>query len=262
MNIHFGRPSSATTFKEVVPLYSTKEFHSPTRSTVPMLSMLIHQRATFNVIFTDLGMPAESDVYLEYTVRQELGRGNASHTDAMLISGDNALAIEAKWTEPMYDCVRKWISKGKDEANRRLVLDGWLQLLQQRVDKKLTPTDFESSIYQMVHRAASAAAAGKNPKLAYLLFKPSPDPRAATTNAIKNQLALLWSALGSPSNFPFYVVEITLTEEEAYQPLKLLPKCEETSEALSAALQGDLPLFRVESHRIIRVGESESEDTP
>ena len=254
MSIHFGNPSSANTFMEIVPLYSTKEFQSPTRSTIPMMSMLIHQQEVFTRIIAGLGMPAESDIYLEYTVRQELGRGNASHTDVMVKSGIDAVAIEAKWTEPMYDTVQKWIAKGKDEANRRLVLDGWLQLLQQRVEKELKPADFESSIYQMVHRAASAAAAGENPRLAYLLFKPSHDSKAATTDAIKQQLELLWSALGSPSNFPFYVIEITVTEEEAYQPLKALPKNEETSEAVSAALQGDSPLFGFEASEPAKIG--------
>ncbi|MHC2069764.1 DUF6946 family protein [Bremerella sp. T1] len=254
MSIHFGNPSLFSTFKEIVPLYSTKEFQSPTRSTIPMLSMLVHQQETFTGIIEELGMPIESDIYLEYTVRQDLGKGNASHTDVMVKSSDETLAIEAKWTEPMYDTVRQWIPKGKDEANRRLVLDGWLQLLQQRVEKELKPADFESSIYQMVHRAASAAAAGENPRLAYFIFKPSPTPRAATADAIKQQLELLWSALGSPSNFPFYVIEITVTEEEAYQPLKALPKNEETSEAVSAALQGDSPLFGFEASEPAKIG--------
>lgn len=253
MSIHFGNPNSANTFKEIVPLYSTKEFQSPTRSTIPMLSMLIHQRDTFDQIVGELGMPVESDIHLEYTVRQRLGKGNASHTDVMVKSGDDALAIEAKWTEPMYDTVQKWISKGKDKANRRLVLEGWLQFLQQRVQKKLKASDFESSIYQMVHRAASAAAASEKPQLAYFLFKPSPDLKAATTDAIRDQLEILWSALGNPTNFQFTVIEITLTETEAYIPLKILPKNEETSETVSADLQGELPLFEFPSYRVIPI---------
>ena len=70
------------------------------------------------------------DLFLEYTVRSPKGE-SVSHTDVMLKSGPNALAIEAKWTEPMYKTVGRWLKDGNSRANKETVLEGWLSLLGQ-----------------------------------------------------------------------------------------------------------------------------------
>jgi hypothetical protein len=135
------------------------------------------------------------------------------------------------------------------------VLEGWLSLLQQRATKPLHAGDFDAVIYQMLHRAASAAATGEEPSMAYFLFKPSPDQRAASPNEIFGKLGDLWDRLGKPEKFPFYLVEIKTEAMNAYEPLRLLPKAEEsTSEAVSAALQDSQPLFSFEIADCRKVG--------
>lgn len=250
MNIHFGTPSPITTITQAVALYGGKEFESPTRSTIPLLSLLMHAPALFKEIVRQLDFPGEYDVFLEYTVCPPKGRGKASHTDMMLKSGSNALALEAKWTEPMYDTVGKWLNAGKSTANRVAVLEGWLGLLQPHAMKPLCTGDFNAAIYQMVHRAASAATADA-PRMAYFLFKPSPDDRAATPDEIYDELTSLWLRIGEPAQFPFYVVEIEAQPLDAYEPLRLLPKGEEaTAEAVRAALQEPEPLFDFHGYRV------------
>ena len=130
MNLHFGAPNSIKSVADAVPLYVTKEFESDTRSTVPILSMLIHSPDLFNEIVGRLDGLGNYDLFMEYTVRPPKGRGKASHADVMLRSGNHALAVEAKSTEPMYETVAKWLKGGKDRTNRETVLDGWLSLLQ------------------------------------------------------------------------------------------------------------------------------------
>jgi len=83
--------------------------------------------------------------------------------------------------------------------------------------------NFRPAIYQMVHRAASAATANM-PHLAYFLFKPSPDDRTAGPEDIFDKLADLWDRLGKPATFPFHVVEIEAKPLDAYEPLRLLAK--------------------------------------
>ena len=51
--------------------------------------------------------------------------------------------------------VEVWNRQGTNRENRRLVLDGWLSLLQQRVTKTLVTSEFDNAIYEMVRRAAS-----------------------------------------------------------------------------------------------------------
>src|SRR5207247_1896024 len=86
-------------------------------------------------------------------------------------------------------------------ANQQAVLNGWLNELGQRLGKTYAAADFEGAIYQMLHRAASAAFAGEQPRLAYFVFKePSPDPRAATPDDIFQRLTSLWKLLGTPGS--------------------------------------------------------------
>lgn len=165
------------------------------------------------------------------------------HTDIMVISGESSLAVEAKWTEPRYDTVGEWLEKGSNKLNHREVLTGWLSLLQQQAQRTLNVGDFSDAVYQMVHRAASACAAGGNPQLAYLVFKPSPDPRTADMQTIHDDLTHLWNLLGNPKRFPFYLVEVQLSPTAAFDAIASLPKGNEaTNEAVRDALCNE-PLF-------------------
>ncbi|MEQ8851719.1 hypothetical protein [Gimesia sp.] len=247
-----GELNSIQQISQVIGNYSAGEFNSPTRSTIPMLSLLMHNPTMFNAIVDQLGMPQERQLFLEYKVSSPANSRTKSHTDIMLKSGSDALAIEAKWTEPMYDDVQTWLSK---VTNGPAVLNGWLELILKVLAKKsLKAEDFREVIYQMLHRAASAAATGYRPRLAYFLFKPSPDPQSASTDAIKSALTTLWGKLGKPKKFPFYVVEIVTVPSAAYELIRNEPKCEATSEQLKTVLKGGEPLFEFESYSISEIG--------
>lgn len=255
MTVHFGNPNAISGVADAVPLYGSKEFASPTRSTVPMLSLLLRSTDVFDAIVQQLGMPNGYELFLEYKVKPPKGRGTASHTDLMLTAGTDSLAIEAKWTEPMYDPVSKWLKSGKDSSNREQVLDGWLSLLEGPAQGSLDRCDFDDLTYQMVHRAASAAAAGAAPRLAYFLFKPSDAKNTATANDMFRQLESLWKLLESPAGFPFSVVEITAHPTEALDAIKHLPKNDQsTSDAVVAALLSEIPLFDFSEFEVSHVG--------
>jgi hypothetical protein len=254
MGMYFGRPDTLRAIASAVPLYGDKEFQSPTRSTIPMLSLLIHDRAKFDEILTCIGFPTNfGELFLEYTVSPQLGRGKASHTDVMLKAGIRSLAIEAKWTEPMYETVRKWLGGDPAPANKLLVLNGWLKLLNRHAAAPVRGVDCHDLIYQMVHRAASAVRTGQEPSLAYFVFKPSPAKNSATPDQIYRKLSDLWTRLGRPPTFRFHLVEISTTPMPAYSPLRGLSKRKETSEAVSEALQGEAALFTFGqvTHRLV-----------
>jgi hypothetical protein len=248
VNIHFGTPRLIQSTADAVPLYGRKEFESTTRSTVPMLDLLIHSRAVFDKVIDTFGFPTQYHLHLEYTIGPFDGRGKASHTDVMLTSEVGSLAIEAKWTEPMYPAVKDWPEKGVTRTpNQEAVLNGWLTKLGQTAS-----APFNDVIYQMLHRAASAAVASRSPRLAYLVFKPSPDPRSARPDELFQQLTNLWNLLGTKA-FPFHLVEIELEQLRAF---KELPKTKgpATDEAVRAALQGPAPLFTFRQVRIRKAG--------
>jgi hypothetical protein len=213
-----------------------------------MLDLLIHSRPAFDRIIGGIGFPTPYNLHLEYTVGPFGGKGKASHTDVMLTSddGSKSLAIEAKWTESMYPPVKDWPEKGAEKTeNQNKVLNGWLGKFGQTYSAA-----FDDVTYQMLHRAASAAVAGREPRLAYFVFKSSTVRGGATPDELFRQLEKLWNLLGKPAHFPFHLVEIELKE------LHALPttKGEATAEAVCAALQGDHPLFAFGPARIRQVG--------
>ena len=253
MTIHFGNPDTIKSIADAVPRYARKEFGTPTRSTIPLLTLLQNNAALFNeIVVTKIGFPPGYDFFLEYTVGPFNGRGTASHSDVMLKSDDRAFAIEAKWTEPMYAKIRDWPKKGTlKTANQTAVLKGWLDCLGNHREM----ADFDGAIYQMVHRAASAAYVGTRPTMAYFLFQENGKPRGASSDAIFDRLGSLWECLGKPAAFPFWVVDISMQATAAYESLRNLPKgSQSTSEAVVAALQGSEPLFLFSCPRIRRVG--------
>jgi hypothetical protein len=249
MNVHYDK-EIINDIGEAVTMYGGKEFQSPTRSTVPLLSLLKHEQPMVNSLLREMGVLADCNLHLEYTVAPQQGVGVASHTDVMVISGESSLAVEAKWTEPRYDPVREWLEKGPNPLNRRDVLTGWLELLQKHSQRPLNIGDFSDIVYQMVHRAASACKAGGNPQLAYLVFKPSADPRTADMQTIYNDLTHLWNLLGNPKKFSFYLVEVHLSPTAAFDAIASLPKGNEaTNEAVRDALCNE-PLFNFSEYEL------------
>ena len=255
MTVHFGHFPEDDSARAAIPLYGKGEFESPTRSTIPLLSWLIHDRATLHQTIQKLGLPADCSPCLEYQVRPRRGQGQASHTDLMLRSTPAALAIEAKWTEPIGLTVREWLTKGEKPANRQAVLEGWLDYLRDRLKIPLNAADFHDTLYQMLHRAASAAATGESPHLAYFLFQLEGGPKTTPVAEIHRHLGHLWDKLGQPAHFPFALVEIALKPRDAYEKIRHLPKAKPaTAEAIIAALQNrSSPLFDFEVVRIRQV---------
>ncbi len=247
MKVQFGNPCNVSTATEALSFYDDNEFMSPTRSTIPLLDLLIHSPDVFKKIVRECGAEGEFDVTLEYKVKPFKGKGNASHTDAMVISNGRALAIEAKWTENMYDNVEEWLKKGNGGENRKAVLNGWLECLQRIAPHRLLKADeFNDATYQMVHRAASAVEAARraqveNSAMLYLLFSRS---HCASATRVKKAMEHLWGLLGNPPKLPFYLVEVAMSYESAYGRMERLPKkTQATADQIRGALQGDSALF-------------------
>jgi hypothetical protein len=238
---------------DALDLYKRSEFASATRSTVPLISLLKHGREVWASITKELSAADRSgELHLEFTVKSPQGRGKASHTDVMLIQGNRAIAFEAKWTEPQYYRVSKWLVGGNDPENRCLVMSSWLSLLQPHATLKLRLEGFGAAIYQMVHRAAAACYAGNIPTLAYVQFCPlangcEPDVM------LMNDLSYLHSLLGAPDEFPFWLVEVVAKPSEAFEELRGLTKgLPETAQAVHRALCNG-PLFEFTKFRLHRI---------
>lgn len=260
MNIHFDK-KLIQSIDFAIKEYGSGEFTSPTRSTVPLLSWLKNEQPALLNLLEELGLPADSNLHLEYKVTSGKGSGKASHTDLMVISGGSAIAIEVKWTEPRYETISDWLAKGSNPQNRSDVLTGWLDLLQRHAKHALYLEDFKDAVYQTVHRAASACAAcDSNPKMAYLLFKPSPSPHTADANTIRGDLEHLWQLLGSPTSLPFYLIEVNMNPTTAFEAIASLEKgTDDTIQRVTGALLGSKPLFEFEKYLLTEIGDDSHE---
>ncbi len=243
--LHFDR-QPIKDLAELISCYGDKEFKSPLRSTIPLLSMVQDGGAVLKAILSACHFPADPSLHFEYRVDSPLGVGIPSHTDLMVRFGDEQLALECKWTEPRYETVGQWIRKPPDAErqekppdpdNRFKRMMGWLKLLQPHSECELHVDGFSDAVYQMVHRAASAGAGVKFPQLAYMLFTPLPDGMPTHWKQYYDDLTVLHGLLGNPSNFPFHLIEVHIVPTKAFEAIADLPKgSAKTAEIVQDAL--------------------------
>jgi hypothetical protein len=247
----FYNRQSITTLSDSLALFPADQFSSPTRSTVPLLSLLLAE--TPRLLYGSRGCSERSrarELHLEFTVNPPRGRGLPSQTDLMVLTLRHAFAVAAKWTEPRYETVSQWLG---GSSNRPNVMLGSISLLQPYAPRRLDSADFGDAVYQMVHRAASACAGGRFRGLVYLQFFPLPDRTEAEVTQLREDLAKLHVMLGSPQNFPFRLLEVQLEWNSSFQQLlKLSKELASTGQSVCAALVRE-PLFQVvgiKTHRI------------
>lgn len=238
--------------QDAVKYYSARELDSPTCSTVPLLLWLQQEEAMVREVIKKLGMGTPREFHLEYKVKPKKGKGKASQTDLFVLSDASALAFEAKWTESKYPLVKKWLLETKDLQNKRDVLQGWIDYIQPFVDVDLSIEKMEDTVYQMVHRAASACSQGKEPGLVYLQFTESYSRPGKSY--IESDLRSFRNILGVPKGFPFYFVEILLGPVKEFEAFRQLKKgTKETDEVVRASINNGERLFTFPEYRITTI---------
>jgi len=210
---------------DLLPLYGPMEFASPTRSTVPLFSLLKHGDGIWaSIVRLVAGEGCSTDLHVEYTVAPTNGTGKPSHTDVMLRKGSFAVAVEAKWTEPRYHTVQEWLLGGANLENRRAVMTGWLSLLESRVGRVLQLHNFDNAVYQMVHRAASACAVSTSPAMAYLQFSPLPNNTLPNIAQLKKDILNLQDLLGNTTALPLYLLVVEVEASAEFLQISELPR--------------------------------------
>jgi hypothetical protein len=197
-----------------------------------------------------LSLTDGAELHTEFTVKPRYGRGTASHTDVMLLDGGASHAIEAKWTEPRYDTVATWLSRGGSNKNRRDVVSGWLSLFREHTDRVPEVDEVGLVVYQLLHRAAGACAGCTSSGVAYLQFSPLPSGAQPESSHLKADLLDLQEALHTRPSFQARLITIELEPTAAFQGIRDSPKgSTETSQRVLKALANG-PLFRFQSCRV------------
>lgn len=253
--------------EDLLSHFRGKALQSPTRSTVPLLDMALNVPTQLLSIVDECGAEPNSDFRFEYEVRSGSETARPSQTDLMVLGRSSALAVEAKWTEPVYESVATRLkrrtkdrkddqseqAKALDRAHQEAEVGAWLARLQPLAAEPLTTVSMADVVYQMIHRAASALATGLSPSLLYLHFHDAEIRQGATADQYKTDLGRLYRKLGRPLGFSFYVATQPIERTEVFRSIEGLSKthsstCIAVREALKAG-----PLFTFGTARVEKI---------
>jgi hypothetical protein len=186
-DIYF-KDEKINSFNEIVDKYGKNEFKSPYLSTIPLLVFFKSE------LWNNFGLIADSDklkvkYFFEWETEVVKGKGRASCTDLMIVSDDVCIAIEAKRTEPLYASVKKWLG---DSENKKLVLEGWLEIIEAKTNKAIDILLINDLPYQLIHRVASGCSMKKEEThIVYLVFDVEKYQRDYYLKSINSFLNLL-----------------------------------------------------------------------
>ncbi len=202
-------------FATLVRVLPVNALRSPRRSVVPLVDYF-RQPGT---ALAALGHAVEIDLTdvevadFEHALAVRRGKGKPSYTDVMLQGRNVSVAIEAKYTEPRYKSVRKWLGE-TPTPNRIKVLSGWLELINGVAATSLEIDAVLELPYQLVHRSASACSSDAAYRaLVYLIFGEAPGAYYV------DDVAALDCLLGEPLGLGMHVVHVQAHPEPAFKAL-------------------------------------------
>ncbi len=225
----YYKKQEITNFNELVSKYILNEFKSPYRSTIPLL-LLYKNRPNyfFNLIVQNDA--ALVDLIFEYETKVRKVEGRPSGTDLMINHPSVSIAIEAKRTEPQYEKVNSWLDESK---NRKDVLNGWLEYINEYILEQISIRDILELPYQLVHRVASACSIKKKcTNVVYVGF----DLNDAKKEYYKNNLNKFSKLLKRKINILFASFKINKSEEQ----IKLESEWEQGDRDLSVEIKNGI----------------------
>lgn len=204
------------------------DLKSPYRSTIPLLAYWANPDTRLADFQRSLGLPFSNDSALtfEYMVFPFNGRGKASHTDLMVVSPSLAIAIEAKYTEPLYKTVSAWLGNPPEE-NRKLVLDGWLDVISKITGCSVNIQDISDFSYQLIHRTASACQpTAERRAVVYHCFVDAVSPNQKTDRdperhrRYADELRNLARLVGANDRLMFFLYKTTINKTQKFSDLQ------------------------------------------
>lgn len=256
---HLGRPVTGDPlFAALLERYRGRALASPFRSTVPLLACWYSFDIALANLAGLLGERLSGAVRLsfEHCVPVQRGDGTPSQTDLLIDTTERVVAIEAKYTEPGYETVASWLSRARTEAqaeNRRLVLQGWLDLINGATGASLTPEQAAGCTYQLIHRTASACAQTGRPWRA-VVYQCFHDDAVPYRGDYLRRLQQMNGLLGPQDALRFYLLTCRVRPMPRYEALRARWRAGERD--LSAEIREGLrdnTLLRCEGCEAIRV---------
>jgi hypothetical protein len=191
-------------FDDLVQALSEDAVRSPPRSTLPLIAFWRAPGQRLAELSGMIGVELALPVVLsfEHPVPVQKGVGKASFTDLMVVAASSAVAVEAKYTEPPYETVREWLGEPV-RPNRKLVLEGWLELIRGANRSGVSADGVSDLPYQLIHRTASVCSVQRPVRaVVYQVFGSDAEMLRYYRDALQN----LSELLGKPKNLGLHVL--------------------------------------------------------
>jgi len=153
----YYKKQGLTSIDSIYQKFNKKEFKSPYRSTIPLIA-LFKSNQIANIKSLKSNSISNIDYIFEHETHVTKGNGSPSCSDLLIKHSNGCIVIEAKRTEPPYEKVGKWLGSS---TNKKLVLEGWLELINNFTDLKVDISEITDLPYQLIHRVASACSLKK-----------------------------------------------------------------------------------------------------
>lgn len=156
--LRFTQPNSYD-FGIILDQFSSTKINSLRTSSVPLVQFWKDTDKRLDDLFKKLDIQCiNPTLCFEYPTKPKEGKGKSSMTDLMILSNNFKIAIEAKFTEYKkneVDLIDKWKHSGKNEENRKKVLNYWSSLIKP-FSEGYDDVSLNQIDYQFYHRVASA----------------------------------------------------------------------------------------------------------
>ena len=192
---------------------SGMHINSEETSTVPLVQFWQKTKKVIRFLEPKIGIDILDPLLcFEYPVKPQGGKGKCSMTDLMILSQNNRVAIEAKYTE----YVEAWTStvktvaqwNDKNESNKRNVANGWWKMI--RSFSKSGINEVPKDIgYQFLHRTASACCGTRGQAVVvYQVFYKPEDKSKKQLAKFEQELQRCVSLIHPKECLRFYIWKI------------------------------------------------------
>jgi hypothetical protein len=206
VQIKFGKPGNYD-YDMLLDQFGITKINSFKTSSIPLVQFWKDTEKRLTEVEANLHLQLNHPVLcFEYPTAPAQGKGGSSMTDLMILSDENKIAIEAKYTEyekmPV-ETVAQWLQEGNSIENKEKVLQGWWSMIAPFRAGTSTP---DTMGYQFLHRTASACQNTKQAVVIYQLFY---DNETLPFLAAYKKLLAGYVAMVNPNeNLKFYTWEI------------------------------------------------------
>ncbi len=219
-DLFYGKPSD-NDYESIIDMFSGSKINSVRTSSLPLLAFWKNTEERLGELLKFLKIISKQNLLCFEYPTSSGGKGKSSMTDLMILSNNNKIAIEAKFTEvnEKHKTIVDWLITGNKE-NKKDVLSRWINIIAP-FSKGISNEHLNSIPYQFLHRTASACKDNSNK--AYVVYQIFYDEH--TKNNLENFKCLLSKsvqAVNPCEDLCFYIWEIEVIQKVKEEEISIV----------------------------------------